>query len=360
MKKLLALLVLALVFVTGCKNDDSGEVTDLTTKEASDKIVSSGQDAAADVVSMVESEGVTALIAFADLFSDFDQFTARTADRSWVKSKLEIISNYFVYGPAGRVNNDEFAFDDIKGVHSWNFELEMFEKTDDSEFFIVNFPSEGSTTNNAELKITDLQFITITETDEWGTYEDDYPTAIEGTLKVDGETFISLSASADWSSEGFPEKASIDLMVSPFTFLLDFDDTNTLTSTASASISKSGETLVGVSVLLTFETADKEEPTDIDGHVQYGSVKLKGSVDIAGYEANEYDANDEPNPNFDANDYVDLEVLIDDVKVGDIIFIDDVAYIAYNDGTKEILEEILEEVIEDIEDAFEEFEDDED
>ncbi|MEQ9008110.1 MAG: hypothetical protein RLP12_09520, partial [Ekhidna sp.] len=202
MKKLLALLMLALVFVTGCQNDDSGDPAVLTAKEASAKIVSAGEDAAADIVSIVDSEGVTALTAFAELFSDFDQFSARTADKSWVKAKFEIISNYFVYGPAGRVNNDEFSFDEIKGVHTWNFDIEAFERTGDSEFFIVNFPSEGSTTNNAELKITDLQFITITTSDEWGTYEDDYPTVIEGTLKVDGETFISLSASADWSSEG--------------------------------------------------------------------------------------------------------------------------------------------------------------
>lgn len=354
MKKLFVLLTLTLVFLTGCQNDDSGPA-DLTSKEASEKIVSTGEEAAADIVSMVDSEGVTALTAFAELFSDFDQFTGRAADKSWVKSKLEIISNYFVYGPAGRVSNDEFVFDDIKGVHEWNFDLEEFEKTDDSEFFIVKFPSEESTTNNAELKIVDLQFVTITMTDEWGTYDEQYPTVIEGTLKVDGETFVSLEASAEWSSEGFPEKAEVDLLVSPFTFLLDFDDTNNLTSTASASIAKDSKTLVGVSVLLTFETAEKEEPTDIEGFVQYSSVKLAGSIDIAGYEENE-STNGEPNPDFDANDYVDLEVQIDNVKVGDIIFIDDVAYIEYNDGTKEILEEILEDVIAEIEEAFEQFE----
>jgi hypothetical protein len=366
MKKLislsLSLSLLALIFITSCGTDDTAKtpVKEMTAEEASAKIVSTGKTAADDVVTMVDSEGVTALLALADLFEDFDQFSSRAEQQSWVKAKFQTISHYFVHGPAQRVNEDDFSFDNIKGVHTWNFDLEAFERTDDSEFFVVNFPSEGSDTNNAELKITDLQFVTITTTDEWDTYEDDYPTVIEGTLKVDGETYISLSASADWSSEGIPEKASVDLLVAPFTLLMDFDDTNALTSSGSASLKKNGTTLMAVDLDITFKTADKEEPTDIEGFVQYSNIKLSGSVDVAGYEENAYDENDDFIEGFDGNEYIDLEVLIDDVKVGDISIVNDILYIVYLDGTEEVLEELLEDVIADIEDKFEEFDSEDD
>lgn len=361
MKKLFPLSLLALIFITSCGPDDSDQtpIVDLTSEEASAKIVATGQLAADDVVSMVESDGVNALLSFAELFADFDQFSARTDKKNWVKAKFDIISNYFVYGPASRIDEGEFSFDDIKGVYNWNFETEEFDRADDSGFFIVNFPSEGSTTNDGELKITDLQFVTITQTDEFGSYEEEYPTVIDGTLKVDGETYISLSASANWSSDGFPEKASVDLLVSPFNFLLEFDDTNSQSSSVSASLSKDGVTLMGVDVNVAFESLDKEEPTDIEGFVQYSNIKLSGSIDIVGYDENAYDENGEFIEGFDGNEYIKLEVLIDDIKVGDISVEDDILYIVYLDGTKEILEEILEDVIDDIEKALEEFEDEE-
>lgn len=355
MKNLLSLLLLATLFITSCGSDD-GTKADLTSEEASAKILATGELAAADVVSITDSEGVSALMAFADLFADFDQFSSREEQNSWIKKKFQIISQYFVTGPAGRVNEGEFVFDDIKGVFDWNPELEEFERTADSDFFIVNFPSEGSATNNAELKITNLEFVTITESDEFGTYEEEYPTAIDGTLKVDGETFISLTASANWSNDGAPEKGSIDLLISPYTFKLDFDDTNNLSLSGSASLSKDDAILMAVDLKIDFKTTLKEDPTTVSGFVQYSNVKLSGSVDAAGIEENEYDANDEPNPNFDINDYVDLDLLIDDVKAGDIVFEEDIAYIIYLDGTKENLEELLEAVIADIEESLEQFE----
>lgn len=364
MKNLLALLLFATILVTSCGPDDGTETpeVELTSEEASARIVTTGNLASDDVITMVESEGLDALTAFAELFADFDQFSERAEQKSWVKAKFQIISQYFVEGPTSRISEDEFVFDDIKGVYNWNPEIEDFDRVEDSEFFIVNFPSEGSETNNAELKITDLQFITITTIDEYDGYEynDEYPTVIDATLKVDGETYISISGSASYSSEGFPEEATVELLVSPFTFSLDFDDTNDLKSSGSASLSKDGETLMAVSGSLDFGSADKEEPTFIDGIVQYRDIKLSGTIDVEGYDENAYDENGEMIEGFDGNEYIDLEVLVDDVKVGDISIEEDILYIVYLDGTKDILEELLEGVIEEIEDAFEEFEGEDD
>lgn len=362
MKNVFSILLLTAIFLTSCGEDDGETDTnvDLTTEEASAAILETGELAAADLVSMTDSEGIAALNEFASLFADFDQFSGREEKQNWIKSKFKTISHYFVAGPAGRINEDEFVFDDIKGVYDWNPDIEDFDKTEESEFFIVNFPSEGSATNNAELKIIDLQFITVTETDEWGSYTEDYPTSVDGSLKVDGETYVSVKASASWSDDGAPIKGDIDLLVSPFTFTLEFDDSEATKISGSASLSKDDQKLMAVDLGIDFKSSEKEEPSAISGFVQYSNVKVAGDIDVAGYDENAYDSNGDMIDGFDGSEYINLEVLIDDEKVGDISFEEDIPYIIYLDGTKENLEELLESVIADMEEAFEDFEEGED
>ena len=116
---------------------------------------------------------------------------------------------YFVNGPASKTSNeDPSPFDEIKGLYQWNPELGDLDK-EESEFFIVLFPTEGSETNDAELKISDLQFETVSE------FEDDYPTIIEGYLKVDDVKLVELSYDVEWTTDGEPVKANVALFILP-------------------------------------------------------------------------------------------------------------------------------------------------
>jgi hypothetical protein len=54
-----------------------------------------------------------------------------------------------------RISGDEpFNFNENKGVYEWNFQEEIFVRTDDSEVMEIWFPTEGSATNNAEFRMT--------------------------------------------------------------------------------------------------------------------------------------------------------------------------------------------------------------
>ena len=117
------------------------------------------------------------------------------------------------------------------------------------------------------------------------------------------------------------------------------------------SIKLDGETIVGVDVDVEFETGEKEDVSFVEGFVQYYNLKIAGNMDVPTVEEEE---------NGDINDFVNLELLLDDEKVGDIVFEEDLAYVVYADGSKELLEEIIQPVIDDIEELFEDFEGDED
>ena len=328
--------------------DEATSNGDLNADIAKAELNALASQASADVTRLTESEGVSGAIDLLYLLEDFD-FSARKSYEEGVREQLHLIAQYFVYGPSSRVSDDEkpFSFDDIKGLYEWNSETESFDESA-SDFFIVLFPTEGSITNNAELKISSLDLIHITENIDG--YIDEYqvPTDIEAYLKVDGELMVSLDFTAEWTETGFPRKADVELLVSPFTFVLGFDNTFPKSSSLVTSVQLDGEVIIGADVDVEFATERKEEPAILDGFVQYYNLKVSGNVDVPTAEEE----------NSDLNDFINLELLLEGEKIGDIIFENDEAYVLYSDGSRELLEEILEPVLADIEDLINDFEED--
>lgn len=353
MKNLLTISALFSVFVfSSCEDDvndggDNGSDSEggVSTEQAQLEMEMLVDQASADITKLTESDGVQGAMDLLSLIEDYD-FSGRLAEQENVRQRVHLLAQYFVYGPVQRVGEDEpFTFDDIKGRFEWNPVTESFDKSV-SPFFIVLFPTEGSVENNAELKISKLELVTITE--NYDGYVDEYqlPSEVDGYLKIDDEEVIALTMSVDWSSDAFPEKADINLYVAPFTFVLGFDQSFESTSSLVTSVSLEDETIVGVDIDVEFETSAKEDPKSIEGFVQYYNLKVAGTVDVPTEEEEE---------NGDINDFVNLELLLDDEKIGDIVFENDEAYVVYEDGTKELLESIIEPIIDDIDQFFEDF-----
>lgn len=353
MKKLFAASILGLFVLTGCQNDDE-QTVDLTPEEASAAINATADKMGDDIIALVESDGAHALLDFANLVEGSAVIGGRKSQKAWTKERLDLIIQYFVNGPAARTNNTEpTSFDEIKGLYEWNPETQDFDK-EASEYFIVKFPTEGSETNNAELKISQLEFVTITE--DHGEFVDQYelPTVIVGYVKVDDVTLIELDFAANWSSTGNPEEAEVSFFIKPFTFVLDFKNTFANKTSLLTSISIDDEVIVGIDVEVTFESDAKENPLEFEGYVQYRDLKIVGNVDLS-----------EITDDSDPNDYINLDLYSGNSKLGNIIFeLEEVApgfndyvpYVKYADGSTENLEEIMEPVLAEIEELFVEFE----
>ncbi|WP_436517732.1 hypothetical protein [Ekhidna sp. To15] len=353
MKKLFFASVLVIFVLTGCTNDDEQSV-DLTTEEGQELLDGSATSLTNDIISLVESEGVSELSHVVVLLNEYSLLNGRISQKNWTKERLKVIYQYFVEGPTTRVGNSSpTTFEEIKGLYTWNFDLQDFD-VEESEFFIVKFPTEESNSNNAEFGITNLDFQTITEV--WEDIVDEYevPTVINGYLKVNNATIVELSYDVKWAGNGTPEVADVTLLIDPFRFVLNFRDTFTKSTSLLSSISINEDLITSIDVDVSYETESKEDPYLIEGNVQYRGLKIEGNVD-----AREIGLEGDP------NDFINLALYSNNLKIGDIVFVleedsdgfqDYIPYVQYSDGTKENLEDILAPVFEEIEAIFIEFE----
>ncbi len=336
--------------LVSCSDEESG------LDNPSAEINAIASDMNADVVTLVQSEGVDGAMTLFDLVDNSSHF-GRIApyqmddNQAFVTNQIGQISYSFTTGIARLLNEEPADFTENKGVYEWNFTLEDFEKVDESDFIVIHFPTEESTTNNAKFELTEFKVVEIDF--------DELPTSIKAALYVDEELVIDLDLAVNYDSEGNPEDANISLDVIPFALQITFDDTQTTTSSLAVTLLLEGENLVGVDVDVEFDSEEKLEPTSISGEVSYKTLRIVGSVSD-----DEMDSSVDSDP----NDYIDLELFIGADKAGDIVFVyeeitdefgtyeDYVPYVQYADGSQEKLEDILQPVIDEIEAALEDFE----
>jgi len=204
----------------------------------------------------------------------------------------------------------------------------------------MQFPTEGSPENNAEFVISELSFEEVAFV-----Y---LPTQASSYLRVDETEVANLSFAVTWSAFGFPDTANIRVDLTPFSYTLGFDNLASTSSSLLSSLRLDGVEILGVDVDVNFEDDFKTDITSVEGYVLYHNLKIDGSVMIPTAEEGQ-------DPSQNINDFINLEVLIDGSKVGDIVVIDDdaVLYIQYLDGTLEELEVLFEGAISDIEEIIE-------
>lgn len=360
MKNILALTLLISLFLVGCNDDEGnegGNPSDENSEQASAELNSSMSTMSDDIISITQTQGVDAIQSFIDLLgTDDDAFNGRLDQQKWIQRKINQVNQTFITGATQRVLEDDlFVFEDIKGIWEWDALQGEFILTDstDVDSFIVKFPTEGSNSNNAIFTLSELDLEVFND----GFEDFQLPTSAKANLLVDGNEVMNVDMKATYTSEDdevLPLTANVSLGLLPYTFQMSFDDSLDTSSSASYSFSDGEGVITSTNVTVSFETASKVLPEIVEGFVTYREITISGNIDI-----NKVDEDGDP------NDYVDLEILISQEKVGDIIFIleeveaglsEYVAYILYLDGSTEKLEDILQPVIDEIEKSVEDFE----
>jgi hypothetical protein len=332
MKTLRTLLVIFFfsLLVASC-GDDEQKVSPAKTKAAFENV---NATLASDLSDLQSSPGFSAMGALADLTSTSSPFgrlksvgpkDVKAYLKTSITSLRSVITNAASGNNAKVSGSEPFDYNANKGTYEWNGE--GWTKTEGTIIKII-FPTEEGQPNNAEFQLTAYEEVAITG--EFGTEYN--PTLIEATLNVDDVKRAEIDLEAEYGNSGEPKFINLYLLFDPFTIELDLNDKNTLSSSVSVSLSKSGETLVGFGVTLNYSDASKDEESiiKVSGYVQLLNVRFVAVLD----ENSQH-----------------IYVKVNGDSAGEIIFVTetdpdtgflhDVAYVKYNDGTQEPLSDLL-------------------
>lgn len=351
-KRLLSLAALAAIIgFTSCDNDDDQkDSTQLLKTEAKAKISSFNSSAKTDLQNLSGAEGLKAIGDLFELVDTDDPFGRTSADRKklhhFFQKKSKDLKDIFSKNIAGRTAEEPFNFEGNLGIYAWNPELGEageFEYIDNAEVIEIQFPTEGSTTNDAQLTLTAYSEIEFFDEEFEETYYE--PTLLNASLHVDQVKVASIYLEAEWNQDGFPLAASLMLQVAPYKLNIEFDDSSVNSSYVNISLLQNQETLVAIATTVKYKDGSKSEGSlsSVDGYLQVKNLKVQGTIN--GDALNEQEIN--------WNDVVKVALYDGDKKLGDIIHVEEngayVAYLQYADGSKEKLETVLQPVVDEIE-----------
>jgi hypothetical protein len=356
MQKLLSITALAVILsLSACDKDEEKNSSEFSKVDAQSKITAFNASATQDLQDLATADGLEAIVDLTSLIDSDDPFGGRlSTDKKRLKKFFRKKGHSFrtiiakKYAKNGRTNGEEpFDFNNNTGLFTWNPEIGEFEKTGESDIIKIQFPTEGSASNNAELQITAYEETLILDED-FETYQ---PTVLRAALLVNNTEAASLDLNIEWDAQGFPLTADFNATVAPFTATLSFDVTGDDKNTLSASLLRDQRTLFSTSVTVLYSSVAKTESDlkTISGFVQLLDLKLEGNIDMEGM--------DNDVEHVDLNKYIKLELKSENKKVGDIIFVmetidgveESLPYLEYADGTKEKLEDVLKPVTDELE-----------
>lgn len=343
------------IILFSCDPDDGPEL--LAPEDAKTAIVENSNNLSTDIIGIFQSEGADALKDLINLTNSMDPFNGRSSlNRTETNKLLMEKSSQFksIFIPKESVNlrtdqHGGFDFELNWGVYEWV--IDGFIKTsDEGSMIIIRFPTEGSQTNNAELRITGYEETLITYDDNGFPFEGYYPTLITADLSVDGNLMVDLNFEVAYNQIGSPEEANIYLLINPYKFQLTFNGPNNQSANLSASISKHNDIIASVNLDVVFVDQENDEISVLEGFVQYLDVKISGKIDVEGLV--EIDEMGVGNP----NEFIDLKLSIGSQVAGTIILVEEadvdfpdetywVPFVEYSDGSKENLLDVLEESI---------------
>lgn len=358
-KSLMYLIMLTVLFWS-CSKEDASDTVEVDSVSAKNSLEQMSGSVEMDVVEMVNAHGTKTLTTLIDLLIEGEFSSGRIAPQSKsvmkrFKKRLQSIQIAFL--PVSVVeekNNggEGFNFQDYVGVYEWDSNTEEFIKTETvTDIILIKFPTEGSSINNAVFRV--LEYDEQKIQDEFSEYF--LPTKIVADLLVDDVLETSLNYDMAFDTSGLPSAGIIKLFVAPFDYELKLDNSLSHASIFSTAIKRDQLTICSSHVQLDFATTSKEKVNELSGNVIYGRYKIEGNLDVQSL--------DELKEEEDINDFIQLQVFDNEIKIGDILF-EKVqgseeeydAFIIYPDGSKESLEIYLQPILDAIEDLILEIE----
>lgn len=345
MEKWIFLIGLVVMFSCDSVEDETSKAED-----AQSVIAQNSFELEENVIEMVQSTGLEALLDLIDLWDVVDIESesgvfARNIDREEVEKELFQLTRAFT----PRITCDDNTY---SGIYEWSsLEQDFLLINEDVEYMEVRFPIEGSNVNNAVFSISEIVFLDFEEDDD---VDDVYVTKITSEMIVDGVLVASLNLNFGYNDMQFFDDADVDLYLAPFDYKLEFTDSEEKQTSLSASVHRDEQKLMYADILVIYEDFDKYYEESVEGEINIHDLSLAGTIDIKGLDEEVFEGTP------DLNEYFTLEVLHEGESIGEInVNSSEEEFefvITYEDGTSESLSDLFEESITEIENILLELE----
>ena len=297
MKKQLSVIFMAILMVlsfSNCQKDDVDVPYSKNTIEENKQIIEeeglamfekmdgmknlAGMNAVMDFEMLAYSEPVAYSARFKAVIDLIDPITKLGKD------KLAIVKL--------RVSSEEVdafftLFGNEAGIYTWNSTTNDFDWTESPDEMTFKYPSEGSTTNNITLSVTNLNVSDATQQTE-----QPMVTSMDVILKNSGTTLFSLEMTGRYDEDGLPTNLTTEFEFKEgYTFNQKFSNNGTDAkwdveyAYKGDNIFKAHLESAGEFVYDNVVEGDVEDPEyaekfldDADAYVQFGNIRLSAVI----------------------------------------------------------------------------------
>lgn len=256
----------------------------------------------------------------------------------------------------------------LKGVYTYNFEDDAWDKTSASAGIKYVFPDslgKINKENNCELYIENIEFKAFSTFANGEYYNDTVPTRLVCSASVNNKKDMVLDYSANYTTtyatnQLTPTMLKCVLTISTFSLNLEYSNVPASRLSYSESLKQNGATVLGMDATINFTDNNMQTLNNIGGNITINNLKLAMNANVKGFQEELGQQNDLDSTKL--NSLVDKYASAQLFKVSNGGLIgkvkydakeDDVLFIKYVDGTTEPLKNYFESVFEEYKDFFE-------
>lgn len=327
------------LLILSCSKDSTPQ---LSPAQAKSSLTTANQDLSSEVSSLSSSSGYTSLKSFSSLTNTSSPF-GRIKSFQWLGIRNELsagaasIRKMLLNASSNKRVQGSQPFDYLgkKGVYTWDPIKKSWSKTASSDIIKIDYPTDGSSTNNAEFQLT-----AYTEQSTPNGSDLYSPTLVQAVIYIDGTKQAEFKITMGYGADDQTNLVNMDIFINPYTISFSFDESKSSSITESFNFSKSGKVLIETSVTATYSSgtskANGDPPNSVSGYVQLSTTRFTATIDGA-----------KSSTSNDVNTYVHIAVTINGASAGNVVFVTDAQsgqqkpFVQYNDKTQENLETLF-------------------
>ena len=230
--KVLFASFLVLALASSCQKDKSGEsFSPLSVEQHKANLEESGLNVVDKFNAMTDMQAIHVANDFVALLNSTSTTNTDVMAVATAIGSLDDGLNSTVNLKATTVNDSSFGqtFENAAGIYTYNPATQSWDVEASTDQITYHFPTEGSTTNNATLSVTNFSYTTTTNPDV-STISSELLESVDVSLSVDNTELCLFSFNATYNADGVPSTVSESLTLGKYVLTTSVSNSNSVVS----------------------------------------------------------------------------------------------------------------------------------